>query len=180
MSIPLKGVLSISIASILSISGTASANDASDVAREQKVPVAVVESVFQNIDAFFASQNAPSNRMTSGLFKEMAVKAAKSRIASLEDSGPGKASDASSEEKNATYKVTIKTTRHETTETGECVDNKITASASEGVPVVKEGVFTFDIAHPKVTSHSWSMSFCRTPVNGGTSFTEWQLSPGTK
>lgn len=178
MNNPAKSALALGIVATLAVAGTASANDASDVAREQKLPTAVVESVFQNIDAFFASPDAPGNRMTSGLFKEMAIKAVKNRMASLEDSGPGKASDASADEKNAVYKVTIKTTRHETTETGECVDNKVTASGSEGVPIVKEGIFTFDVAHPKVSSHSWPMSFCRIPVNGG--FTDWQLSSGAK
>ncbi|MBF0094613.1 MAG: hypothetical protein HQL34_08725 [Alphaproteobacteria bacterium] len=166
--------------SMMSAVGPAFASDVSDVAREQKLPVEVVESVLGNIDAFFASPEAPSNRMTSGLFKELALKAVKARMGSLEESGPGKASDASSEEKNATYSVSAKTTRHETTETGECVDNKVTATSSEGVPVVREGAFTFDLAHPKVGARSWTMSFCRTPVSGGTGYSDWKLSPKAK
>ena len=148
------------------------ASDASDVARETKLPVAVVEAAIANVDAFFTSPAAPSNRMVSGTFKEITLKAIRNRMGNLEDSVPGKASEASAEEKNAIYKAQIRTTRHETTETRECVDNKVTLTGSEAVPVIKDGAFIFDTAHPRVTSTSWDVTFCRTPVAGG-GFSDW-------
>ncbi len=51
----------------------------------------------------------------------------------------------------------------------------VTTRSSEGVPVIKEGSFAFDMVHPKVTSASWKMTFCRMPLNGGGDFTDWQL-----
>ena len=148
------------------------ANEASDVARETKLPVPVVESTMANVDSFFASQAAPSNRMVSGVLKEITLKAIRNRMGGLEDSVPGKASEASAEEKNAVYKAQIRTTRHETTETRECVDNKVTLTGSEAVPVVKDGAFIFDTAHPRVTSTSWDVTFCRVPAAGG-GYSDW-------
>jgi hypothetical protein len=152
------------------------AGEASDIAREAKVPVPVVENVLSAIDTYFAAPEAPGNRLTSGIIKELALKATRSRMGSLAESLPGKSSDSSFEDKNATYTVSVRTVRHETTETGECVDNRATATASEGVPVVKDGSFGFDLVHPRVTSHSWSINFCRTPINGGSDFSEWKLA----
>jgi len=152
------------------------ASDASDVAREVKLPVAVVETTIANVDAFFASPGAPSNHMVSGMFKELALKAIRNRLGNLEDSIPGKASDSAVEEKNTSYKAVVRTTRHETTETRECVDNKVILGASEAVPVVKDGAFIFDTAHPRLTSYSWDITFCRTPVAGGGS-SDWALAP---
>ncbi|MBI3446234.1 MAG: hypothetical protein HY055_12965 [Magnetospirillum sp.] len=152
-----------------------SASDASDVSREMKVPTAVVEGVLVNVDAFFASANGPSNRMVSGVVKELALKAVRNRIGNLEDSLPGKTSEAAAEDKNATYKAVVKTTRHETTEIRECVDNKVTLGASEGVPVIKDGAFIFDMAHPRVSSHAWDITFCRTPSASG-GFSDWALA----
>jgi len=148
------------------------ASEASDVARETKLPVAVVESTIANVDAFFASPAAPSNRMTSGILKEITLKAIRNRMGNLEDSVPGKASDNSAEEKNAVYKAQVRTTRHETTETRECVDNKVTLTGSEAVPVIKDGSFIFDTAHPRVTTTSWDVTFCRLPAAGG-GFSDW-------
>jgi hypothetical protein len=148
------------------------ASEASDVARETKLPVPVVEATMANVDAFFASPAAPSNRMVSGVLKEITLKAIRNRMGGLEDSVPGKASEASAEEKNAVYKAQIRTTRHETTETRECVDNKVTLTGSEAVPVVKDGAFIFDTAHPRVTSTSWDVTFCRSPAAGG-GYSDW-------
>ena len=155
------------------------ASDASDVARETKLPVPVVETTIANVDDFFASAGAPSNRMVSGVFKELALKAIRNRLGNLEDSVPGKASEAAAEDKNATYKVAVRSTRHETTETNECVDNRVTLTGSEGVPVVKDGAFIFDLAHPRVTSTSWDVTFCRTPAAGG-GYSDWALVPAGK
>ncbi|WP_096705050.1 hypothetical protein [Magnetospirillum sp. 15-1] len=152
------------------------ASDASDVAREMKLPVAVVESTLSAVDSFFAAPTAPSNRMTSGTFKELALKAIRHRLGNLEDSVPGKSSDSAAEDRNATYKASVRTTRHETTEARECVDNKVTLTASEGVPVIKDGAFIFDTTHPRVTTHAWDITFCRTPAAGG-GFSDWALAP---
>ena len=179
MNIRARIISAFAVAAVATVSNAASASDASDAAREQKAPVTVVESVLKNIDVFFAAPDAPANRLTSGLLKDLALKAVKDRIGGLDDSGPGKVSESSSDEKNATYKVTVKTTRHETSEVNECVDNTVVATASESLPVVKDGVFTFDTAHPKVTTHSWTMSFCRTPVTGG-GYSEWRLAAAAK
>jgi hypothetical protein len=154
---------------------TAQASDVADVARRFSLPTPVVETVIRNIDSFFASTEAPDNRMTSGLIKELALKAVKTHMGHLDEEGPGKASESSADEKNATYKVSLRTTRHEATETAECVDASATVTGSEGVPVIKDGAFTFDSVHPKTSSYSWKMTFCRTPLNGGSDFTDWQL-----
>lgn len=157
---------------LLAAAPSAFASDASDVAREMKLPVPVVESTFTAIDAFFAAPNGPANRLASGTVKEMTLKAIRSRMNNLDDSVPGKISDASVEEKNAVYRAVVRTTRHDTTEARECVDNTVTVTGSEGVPVVKDGSFTFDTAHPRASSTSWGLSFCRTP-NAGGGYSEW-------
>jgi hypothetical protein len=148
------------------------ASDASDVAREMKLPVSVVETTFASVDAFFAQPAGPANRMMSGVVKELALKAIRARMGGLEDAVPGKASDASAEERNASYKVQVRTTRHETTETRECVDNKVAITASEGVPAIKDGAFVFDTAHPRQSSFGWDVTFCRAPLAGG-GFSDW-------
>ncbi|WP_231848950.1 hypothetical protein [Paramagnetospirillum magneticum] len=155
------------------------ASDASDVAREMKLPVPVVESTLLAVDGFFAAPAAPANRMVSGTFKELALKAIRHRMGNLEDSVPGKSSDAAAEDRNANYKVNVRTTRHETTESRECVDNKVTLTASEGVPVIKDGAFIFDTAHPRVTTHGWDITFCRTPAASG-GFSDWVLAPASR
>ncbi|CAA7619141.1 conserved exported hypothetical protein [Candidatus Terasakiella magnetica] len=152
------------------------ASDASDVAREMKLPVPVVDSTLAAVDTFFASASAPSNRMVSGAFKELALKAIRHRLGNLEDSVPGKSSDAAAEERNASYKASVRTTRHETTEARECVDNKVTLTASEGVPVIKDGAFIFDTTHPRVTTYGWDITFCRTPAASG-GFSDWVQAP---
>jgi hypothetical protein len=153
------------------------ASDVGDVAREMKLPAAVVEGTFANVDAFFAAANGPANRLVSGTVKELALKAIRHRQGNLEDSAPGKASEASAEEKHAVYKAVVRTTRHETTETRECVDNKVTISGSEGVPAIKDGSFTFDTAHPRLSSYSWDLTFCRTPTSGG-GYSDWAPATG--
>jgi hypothetical protein len=160
---------------VLFLSAPVQASDITDVARRFSLPVPVVETVLKNIDNYFASTDAPDNRMTSGLFKDLALKAVKAHMSHLDEEGPGKASESTAEEKNATYKVTLRTTRHESTETAECVDANAVANASEGVPTIKEGAFSFDSVHPKTSGYSWKMTFCRTPLNGGGDFTDWQL-----
>lgn len=152
-----------------------SASEASDVARETRLPLAVVENVFANVDAYATSADAPANRLMTGVLKEVALKAMKSRLGSLDDSGPGKASDASAEEGHGTYKANVRTTRRDSTETGECVENRATIGSAEALPVVKDGSFTFDAAHPRVTSYSWTVTFCRARANGG-DFSDWQLT----
>lgn len=152
--------------------GTAQAGDAADIAREMKLPVPVVETALANVDAFYASASGPANRLTSGVVKELALKAIRHRMGNLEDSVPGKASESTAEEKNGIYKAMVKTTRHETTETRECVDNRVILTSSEALPVVKDGAFIFDTAHPRVASHTWDVSFCRTPNSGG-GFSDW-------
>lgn len=163
-------------AAVLILAATsADASDNGAVAQHYNLPVPVVDTVLKNIDTFYASSDAPDNRMTSGLLKDLTLKTVKTHIGRLDEEGPGKASENIAEEKNATYKVSIRTIRHEATETAECVEASATVSGSEGVPVVKDGAFAFDTVHPKTTSYSWKMAFCRTPLNGGTDFTEWQL-----
>jgi hypothetical protein len=162
-------------AALVAVFGAAKASDLSDVARQLSLPIPVVETVLSNVDTYYASADAPANLQTSGIVKGLALKAVKDRMGSLADSTPGKSSDATDEERNATYKAVIRTTRHETSESAECVDNTATVSASEAMPVIKDGAFTFDAAHPKLTSHSWPMTFCRTPLNGGSDFSDWQL-----
>jgi hypothetical protein len=166
----------LSLAALLfASSAPAFASDASDVAREAKLPVPAVEAVFANVDAFFAGPQAPANRMMSGVVKEQVLKALRHRVANLEDAVPGKASDSAFEDRVASYKAQIRTTRHETTEAADCVDNKVTVTASEGVPAVKDGAFIFDTTHPRVTSASWDITFCRAPQPAG-GWGEWGLS----
>lgn len=155
--------------------GAALAGDASDVAREMRVPVAVAEDVFANVDAYVNGPEGPANRLATGQLKELALKAFKNRLGNLDDSGPGKASEASSEERNATYKAVVRTTRRDSTEASECAENKATISAAEALPVVKDGAFTFDTAHPRITSHSWTATFCRARTAGG-DFGDWKLT----
>lgn len=150
------------------------ASEAADVAREMRLPVAVVEDVFAQVDAYAASAEGPANRLMTGVLKEVTLKAVKSRLGNLDDANPGKASEYSSEERNAVYKAVVRTTRRDSSEAGECVENKVTVSASEALPSVKDGAFTFDTAHPRTTSANWPLSFCRTRV--GSDFTEWKLS----
>lgn len=164
------------LATIVGIAASpARADDLADVARQFKLPVPVVDTVLRNVDTYFASADSPANKMTNGLIKELALKTVKAHMNGLEEGGPGKSSETTAEEKNATYKVSLRTTRHEATETAECVDSTAVVTSSEGVPVIKDGGFTFDSVHPKVTTYSWKMIFCRTPQNGGTEFSEWQL-----
>ena len=171
----------ISLAAILlaAAPGAARAGDAADVAGETKLPIAVVENVFTNVDAFFASTDAPGNRLTSGIFKDITLKAVHSRMDSLGDAAPGKVSDSSDEETNATYRAAVRTTSHDTSETSECVANKVTLNASESVPAVKDGAFVFDGAHPHVTTWGWTMTFCRTQTASG-EHSSWKLVPAGK
>ncbi|MFN3075810.1 MAG: hypothetical protein ABT940_02810 [Alphaproteobacteria bacterium] len=165
---------------LASVPGVTHASEVSDISREFKVSQAVVETVVSNIDAYFASAGAPGNRMVTGLLKELSLKATRNRIDNLEGSSPGKVSETSSEEKDATYKVSVKTVRHDTAETKECVENKATVVSTEGVPIVRDGTFVVDTSHPRVTSHSWNMTFCRAPLGGGSGYSDWQLSPAGK
>ena len=158
------------------LAGPALASEASDVARETRLPVAAVETVFATLDAFYASAQAPLNRQTSGQAKELVLKALKHRVANLDDAVPGKASDATLEERAATYRAEVRTTRHETTESRDCVDNKVTLTVSESVPAVKDGAFVFDGAHPRVTGTSWAVTFCRAPLAAG-GWSDWALAP---
>jgi hypothetical protein len=161
---------------VLAFAGTpATASDIGDVAHRLNLSNPIVETVLKNIDSFFASAEAPDNRMTSGLLKELALKTVKAHMSHLDETGPGKATENIAEEKNATYKATLRTTRHESTETAECVETSATVSGAEGVPVIKDGAFMFDTVHSKTSSYSWKMTFCRTPTNGGADFSDWQL-----
>lgn len=162
----------LSAALVLTLAGAARAGDAADIAREMKLPVPVVETTLANVDAFYASASGPANRLTSGVVKDLALKAIRHRMGNLEDSVPGKASESTAEEKNGIYKAVVKTTRHETTETRECVDNRVILTSSEALPVVKDGAFGFDTARPRVASHTWDLGFCRTPSSGG-GFSDW-------
>ena len=155
------------------------AGDASDIARVNKLPVPVVENILVNVDALFASADAPTNRMISGVMKDLVLKVVKNRLANLDDAAPGKASDASDEDKNATYRVSVRTSRHDTSEASDCVENKVVLTSSEGVPVVKDGAFTFDMVHPRVSNWGWMMTFCRTATASG-EYSDWQLAPAAK
>jgi len=181
MSLSSQSVLRVALGLVLAVAviRPSLASDASDVAREMKLPVPVVESTLAAVDAFFAGPSAPSNRMASGTFKELALKAIRHRLGNLEDSAPGKSSDSAVEERNANYKAAVRTTRHETTEARECVDNKVTLTASEGVPVIKDGAFIFDTTHPRVTTYGWDITFCRVPAPSG-GFSDWALAPATR
>lgn len=161
--------------SLLCVAATpALAGEAADVAREMRLPVAVVEDVFAQVDAYAASAEGPANRLMTGVLKEVTLKAVKSRLGNLDDAGPGKASEYSSEERNAVYKAVVRTTRRDSSEAGECVENKVTVSASEALPSVKDGAFTFDTAHPRTTSAGWPITFCRTRTGSG-DFSPWAL-----
>ena len=155
--------------------GGAWASDASDVARTTKLPASVVDNVLSNVDDYFASADAPANHMVSGIVKELVLKAVKNRMSNLEDAAPGKSSDQAFEDKYATYRASVRTTSHNTSETRDCVDNKISLTNSEGVPVVKDGQFAFDLVHPRVTNWSWMMTFCRAATSNG-EFGEWQMA----
>lgn len=163
--LPLTAVLAV-------LAVPALASDASDVAREAKLPVAVVETTFAQVDSFYAAPNGPANRLTSGVVKDLALKAIRNRVSNLEDSGPGKSSEASAEEKHSTYRVVARTTRHETTEAQDCVDNRVTITVSEELPAIKDGAFTFDSVHPKISTQSWDIGFCRSPMAGG-GWSDW-------
>lgn len=159
--------------------GMAYASDASDIARVDKLPVPVVETVLQNVDAYFASPSAPSNRMVSGILKDLSLKAIQNRLSGLDDAAPGKASEAKFEDKNATYHAAVRTSRHDTTETSDCVENKVVLTSSEGLPIVKDGAFNFDMVHPRVTTWGWTLTFCRTATGNG-EFSDWQMSSPAK
>lgn len=171
----LSKVFVLPAAVLLAATTMAHAADTGDVARRYNLSVPIVETVLKNVDSYFASPDAPDNRLTIGLIKDLALKTVKTHMGRLDEEAPGKASENVSEDRNATYKVSVRTTRHEATETAECVETAVTASGSEGTPVVKDGAFAFDTVHPKLTSYTWRMSFCRTPLNGGSDFTDWQL-----
>ena len=176
MSVFFKGLRPLAVLMpILLTIGNARANDIGDIAARLELPAPVVESVFTNIDAFFQATPAPSNQLASGLVKDVTLRAVKSHYSNLEDTAPGKNTDAQSEEKNALYKAQVRTIRHETSEVGECVESMTAVTVSEGLPIVRNGSFTFNMEHPKVTTTSWKMIFCRTPINGGSDFTDWQL-----
>lgn len=178
MSFFLKSAL-LALASLPIGVSMAYASDASDIARVDKLPVSVVETVLQNVDAYFASPNAPSNRMVSGILKDLALKAVQNRLSSLDDAAPGKGSEANFEDKNATYHAVVRSSRRDTTETSDCVENKVTLTSSEGMPIVKDGAFSFDMVHPHVTTWGWSLTFCRTATGNG-DFSDWKLSPAAK
>ncbi|MDR3439168.1 hypothetical protein [Telmatospirillum sp.] len=171
----LLSLTTLAITAVLLAAPAAKANDIGDVARRVSLPAPVVETVLKNIDSYFDSDDAPSNRMINGALKELALKAVKSHMGRLDEETPGKATETSSDDKNASYKVSLRTTRHESTETAECVDATAKVFSTEGVPVIRDGVFTFDMVHPRATSYSWKMTFCRMPINGGSDFTDWQL-----
>lgn len=164
------------VLSSAAFSSAALADDAADIARVSKIPAPVAGSVLSNVDAYFASASGPANHMMSGVVKGLALKVIKNHMDSLDDAAPGKSTDASDEEKNATYKAAIRVSRRDTSESSDCVENKITLTASEGVPAVKDGAFVFDMVHPHVTGWEWKLTFCRTPTSGG-DFSEWQFAP---
>lgn len=165
----------LSLAALMLAAATpALAAETADVAREMRLPVPVVESVFANVEAYVNSAQGPANRLMSGVLKEVTLKAVKARLGNLDDSGPGKASEYSSDEHNATYKASVRTTRRESSETAECVDNSVTVTSAEAPPLVKDGAFTFDTAHPRVTSTSWPLTFCRSRTGSG-DFGPWGL-----
>lgn len=174
MTTPWKYVWPFAALALSVVSVPAFASDSSDVAREMQVPASVADNVFVNVDAFMAAAEAPGNRLMSGVIKQVALRAIKDRIANLDDSGPGKASDASSDEAHAVYKASVRTTRRDSTEAGECVGNRVSLTGSEALPIVKDGHFTFDTTHPRVTSYSWDLTFCRNATSGG-DYTDWVL-----
>ena len=158
---------------------SAQADDASDIARVKNLPPALVQSVLTNVDAFFASTNAPANHMVSGIVKDLTLKAVKDRMSNLDDATPGKSSDATFEDKNASYAASVRTSRHDTSETKDCVENKVTLTSTEGQPYVKDGAFGFDTVHPRIATWTWMVSFCRTATGSG-SYSEWQLATPAK
>ncbi|OIQ93098.1 hypothetical protein GALL_249070 [mine drainage metagenome] len=178
MSSRLKAAVPVFVLACLA-AGPALASDAADIARVDGLPQAVVDDVLTNVDGYFQSANAPSNHLMIGMLKDLTLKAIKSNMSNLSDSTPGTNVNSSDEEKNATYTVTIRTTRHDTSETSECVANKMTLSTSESVPAVKDGQFIFDQEHPRVTTWDWMETFCRRPTGNG-DFTGWQLSPSAQ
>lgn len=180
MSISTKVPLSLAALAVIAFHGTARADDVADIARQVNLPVPVVDSVLRNVTAFFATAQAPANRLTSGLFEELSLKALRNRMDDLTDSQPGKASQANAQKENATYGVTVRVTRHDITETHDCVDTAVTLSAVEALPVIQGGSFTFDSAHPKTGTYSWPLTFCRTPINGGTDYSDWQMTSAAK
>jgi hypothetical protein len=155
------------------LSGAAMASDAADIARTSKLPQPVVESVLTNVDAYFTSPSAPSNQMMSGIVKGLALKAIKSQMGNLDEATPGKTSDASDEEKSATYRAAVRISQRNTSESSDCVENKVTLTSSEGIPLVKDGAFTFDMVHPRVTNWDWKLTFCRTAGSNG-DYSDWQ------
>jgi|GEM_PF-3185582 len=175
MSVSTKLMAAVSL--LCAFGGTAFASDASDIARIDKLPVPVVESVLTNVDSYFASAGAPSNQTMSGTIKSLALKVIKSHLSSLDDIAPGKATDATDEEKNATYRAIVRVSRRDTSEASDCVENKITLTSAEGLPVVKDGVYGFDMVHPHVTNWEWKLTFCRAPTSGG-DYSDWQFAPG--
>jgi len=172
-------VVALSLGLAVAAVAPALASDASDVAREQRLPVPAVEAVFANVDTFFEGPAAPANRLMSGVVKEQVLKALRHRVANLEDAVPGKASDSAFEDRGATYRAQVRTTRHETTEASECVDNKVTVTATEAVPAVKEGAFVFDATHPRSSTTAWDIRFCRTPLPSG-GWADWALAPAQR
>lgn len=157
--------------------GPAFASDVSDIAREMSLPTAVVEDAIAHVNAYYGSPDAPMNRMTIGVVKKLTLRAMRSRIGNLEDSTPGKMSEDSSDEYNGTYRAQIRTTRHDTSEASECVENRVTLTSSEATPSVRDGGFTFDSTHPRQTQYNWTATFCRIPGAGGT-FGPWTLASG--
>lgn len=150
------------------------AGETADVAREMRLPVPVVDAVFANVDAFVAAPQGPANRLMAGALKEVTLKAVRSRLSNLDDSAPGKSSEASADNGDSTYKASVRTTRRDSSESGECVDNTVTITSAEAPPVVKDGAFAFDTAHPRVSSTSWQLGFCRVRSAGG-EFGPWTL-----
>jgi hypothetical protein len=73
----------------------------------------------------------------------------------------------------------VRTSRHDTSETSDCVENKVALVSSEGQPMVKDGAFGFDLVHPRVTTWGWTLTFCRT-ASGNGKFSDWQLSAPAK
>ncbi len=167
----------IAFATLLLTAGASAAlaDDAADVARERQMPVPVVKNVFAGVDAFYASPQAPGNRLTSGTFKQLTLKAVRDRMNSLGDAQPGSLSEASDEESTATYHVAVRTTRHDSSETRECVENKVQLDSTEGVPAIKDGAFIIDTDHPLVRTWGWTMTFCRT-VGASGGHSAWQLA----
>lgn len=174
MPIVLKKALPVA-AVLLAASHPAWAGETADIAKRFSLPVPIVETVLQNVDSYFDSSDAPDNRLTIGVIKELSLKTLKGHINHLDEEGPGRVTENSTERENATYKVAFRTTRHEATESAECVEAAAKITSVEGTSVVRDGAFTFDMVHPKTSTYSWKMTFCRTPINGGSDFSDWQM-----